>query len=183
MMAVGLDVKIEFQLAVVADAPTIVELKAAVAEDMTRRHGRGLWSSYGTTKGVLFAMRSSRVYLAMRNNDLLGMFRLTTKKPWAIDVSYFTPCERALYLVDMAVLPMVQGRGIGRRCLKEAKRLANAWPADAIRLDAFDHAAGAGGFYASCGYTEVGRATFRQSSLIYYELLLKPKAKRSVPAR
>ena len=32
--------------------------------------------------------------------------------------------------------------------------------------------AGAGGFYARCGYTEVGRAVYRDAPLIYFELLL-----------
>ena len=43
---------------------------------------------------------------------------------------------------------------------------------DAIRLDAFDAKAGAGGFYAKCGYTEVGRTSYRNAPLIYYQLLL-----------
>jgi hypothetical protein len=49
-----------------------------------------------------------------------------------------------------------------------AKKLS----ADAIRLDAYDAKAGAYGFYASCGFTERGRATYRQAALIYYELLI-----------
>ena len=40
------------------------------------------------------------------------------------------------------------------------------------RLDAYDSQAGAGEFYASCGWTEVGRASYRDVPLIYYELLL-----------
>src|ERR1035437_7340522 len=35
----------------------------------------------------------------------------------------------------------------------EVERIAKAWPADAIRLDAYDAEAGAGPFYASCGWT------------------------------
>jgi len=58
-------------------------------------------------------------------------------------------------------------------CLEEAARLARAWPADAIRLDAYDAEAGAGGFYARCGMMEVGRASYRGKPLIYYELLLE----------
>jgi hypothetical protein len=53
-----------------------------------------------------------------------------------------------------------------------AARIARDWPADAIRLDAYDAPAGAGGFYATCGYTEVGRVRYRGTPLIYYELLL-----------
>jgi hypothetical protein len=51
-------------------------------------------------------------------------------------------------------------------------RLHPATPADAIPLGAFDAKAGAGPFYARYGYTEVGRVTYRNAPLIYYELLL-----------
>jgi GNAT superfamily N-acetyltransferase len=72
----------------------------------------------------------------------------------------------------MAVHPSRQGRGVGRLMLQEARRIAAEWPAAAIRLDAYDAVAGAGGFYARCGFREVGRVVYRRSPLIYYELLL-----------
>ncbi len=56
--------------------------------------------------------------------------------------------------------------------MEEVTRIARAWPADAIRLDAYDADAGAGIFYAKCGCTEVGRVSYRGTPLIYYELLL-----------
>ena len=68
----------------------------------------------------------------------------------------------------------MQRKGVGRLLLKKAEELARAWPADAIRLDSFDAAAGAGPFYAKCGYREVGRVTYKQDPLLYFELLLSP---------
>jgi GNAT superfamily N-acetyltransferase len=104
--------------------------------------------------------------------EIVGTLRLATKKPWAIDTGYFTGCRRPLYLLSMAVAPPRQRQGIGRWCLEQAKRVARDWPSAAIRLDAFDADAGAGGFYARCGFTEVGRVTYRKAPPIYYELLL-----------
>ena len=103
---------------------------------------------------------------------LVGTLRLSTKMPWAIDRAYFTAVPRALYLHDMAVSPEVQGRGVGRRLVREAVLAARAWPSNAIRLDAYDAPAGAGPFYASCGFREVGRVTYRKVPLIYFELLV-----------
>jgi len=54
----------------------------------------------------------------------------------------------------------------------KAKQLAKAFPADGIRLDSFDAAAGAGPFYARCGFTERGRITYRDAPLIYFEFVL-----------
>jgi ribosomal protein S18 acetylase RimI-like enzyme len=72
----------------------------------------------------------------------------------------------------MAVHPDWQCQGIGRLCIEEAKRLATQWPGDAIFLDAYDAAAGAGEFYRKCGFREVGRVTYRNAPLIYFEMLL-----------
>jgi predicted N-acetyltransferase YhbS len=42
----------------------------------------------------------------------------------------------------MAVKPTVQRQGVGRRLLLEGIAAARKWPADAIRLDAYDADAG-----------------------------------------
>jgi GNAT superfamily N-acetyltransferase len=97
---------------------------------------------------------------------------LATNKPWAIDLGYFTTVPRAVYLHQMAVAPDLQRQGIGRALVREAITAAREWPSWAIRLDAYDGPAGAGGFYAKCGFREVGRVTYRKVPLIYFELLL-----------
>jgi GNAT superfamily N-acetyltransferase len=154
------------------DAQALAALHTAVAQHLTGLHGRGPWSTKTSENGVLYAMRQSRVYVARQGAEIVGTLRLATKKPWAIDTSYFSKCDRPLYLLAMAVLPEKQRQGLGRRCLEEVKRIARAWPADGIRLDAYDGDAGAGRFYARCGHTEVGRTSYRSTPLIYYELLL-----------
>src|SRR4249919_2463081 len=137
-----------FQLGTVDDAANLAALHTAVAEHLTRLHGRGPWSVKTSEKGVLYAMRTSRVFVARQGTEIVGTLRLATKKPWAIDTNYFTKCRMPLYLLSMAVSPAKQRQGFGRRCLEEAKRIARAWPADAIRLDAYDADGGAGRFYA-----------------------------------
>jgi GNAT superfamily N-acetyltransferase len=164
--------KLSFSIAAEAAAPELAALHTAVAADLSLRYGHGFWASAATEKGVLFSMRHSRVLVAKKGPKIVGTLRLATKKPWAIDVSYFTPVKKALYLTSMAVTPKMQRHGIGRVLLDEGVRQARAWPADAIRLDAFDANAGAGEFYAKCGFREVGRVIYRKNPLIYYELIL-----------
>jgi len=55
---------------------------------------------------------------------------------------------------------------------KAAVEACRNWPADALCLDAYDTDAGAGEFYRKCGFTEVGRAVYRNTPLIYFERLL-----------
>jgi GNAT superfamily N-acetyltransferase len=168
----GAFLQVRLQPAVARDAPKLAALHTAVAEHLTSEHGQGPWSSKTTEVGVLHALRTKRVFVAREGAEIVGTLGLTTKMPWAIDTSCFTSCRRPVYLLAMAVAPAQQRQGIGRRCLEEAAQIARAWPADAIRLDAFDAEAGAGRFYASCGWTEVGRAVYRGTPLIYYEFLL-----------
>lgn len=160
-------------LATTDDAVEILSLRAAVAADLTARFGTGHWSSTGTERGVLHDLKTSRVYISRDAGRVIATLQLATKKPWAIDVTYFTPCKKALYLTSMAVDPHMQGKGFGRRCLNEAAAIAREWPADAIRLDAYDAVAGAGEFYRKSGYRERGRVVYRNTPLVYYELILE----------
>lgn len=155
-----------------SDANGISALRTAAAEDLTQRYGRGHWSSETTESGVLRALKESRILVALLSNTVVGSFRLATKKPWAIDREMLTPVKRPLYLLDMAVAPAHQRHGIGRILLDEATRIGRDWPANSICLDAYDAPAGAGGFYAKCGYREIGRKTYHGAPLVYYELLL-----------
>ncbi len=164
--------KLFITLATAADAPELAALHTAAAAGLTERYGPGFWSHPPTERGVLAGMRYARVIVARRGKTIVGTLRLANKKPRAIDVSYFTPVKKAIYLTGMAVPPKLQRQGVGRRLLEEATTQARAWPANAIRLDAFDAAAGAGGFYARCGYSEVAHVVYKKDPLIYFELLL-----------
>jgi len=155
-----------FTLADQADTPTLAALRNATAEALTERFGLGPW-----TQAPPFDLRNGRVFVARNDGLIVGHIRLQTKKPWAIDVSYFTPVSRALYITGLAVDPSVQRQGIGRMLILEAVRQMRAFPAQALRLDAWDHAAGAGPFYIKCGFTDRGRVTYRKAPLIYFELI------------
>ncbi len=159
-----------------SDVLALLGIQLQVAQDLTARYGRGHWSSCPSEAGVLRRIRNSHVVVGSLGTEIVATLTLATKKPWAIDASYFTPVPRALYLLDMAVQPGRQRQGLGRELLREADRLAESWPAEAIRLDAYDAQAGAGTFYARCGYQERGRVVYRGTPLIYYEHLLGPCA-------
>ena len=54
----------KFEAAIADDARELAALHTAVAKHLTSRHGRGPWSSKASEKGVLYAMRQSRVFVA-----------------------------------------------------------------------------------------------------------------------
>jgi len=156
------------------DAAVIAALQNAAAGALTARFGEGHWSSFVTERGATLAQRHARIRVGRSGRRLLTVLRLATKKPWAIDVSYFTPVKRPLYLTGMAVSVAHQGQGLGRLAVADARVVSQAWPADAIRLDAYDAAAGGGGFYTKCGFQERGHVIYKGTPLVYYELLLPP---------
>lgn len=165
-------IRLSFRDATEKDVPAIAALQNAAAGALTARYGEGHWSTLGSERGAELSLRHARVRVGRHGTRILTVLRLATKKPWAIDVSYFTPVTKALYLTGMAVSVAHQGHGLGRLALEDARKVARDWPADAIRLDAYDADAGAGGFYASCGYQERGRVSYKGNPLVYYELLL-----------
>ena len=164
-----------FRDALPADAPIIAALQNAAAGALTARYGEGHWSSLVTERGTILSQRHARVRVGRAGKRILTVLRLATKKPWAIDVSYFTPVKRPLYLTGMTVSVAHQGQGLGRLALEDACIVAQEWPADAIRLDAYDGEAGAGPFYAACGFRKRGHVTYKSNALVYYELLLAEK--------
>ncbi len=163
--------RLTFLRATPDDIPALIALKEEIARALTARFGDGHWSAVGTEKATLSQLMTSSVFVAKHGRAIIATFRLSARKPRAVDKSYFSAALTPLYLTDMAVRVESQGTGIGRRCVEEMAAIAAAWPAGAIRLDAYDAPAGAGPFYAKCGFRHVGDAKSRSVPLSYYEML------------
>jgi ribosomal protein S18 acetylase RimI-like enzyme len=131
-------VPLTFRDATLDDVAAIAGLQNAAAGALTTRFGPGPWSSLVDERGAALAQRHARVRIGRDGKRILTVLRLATKKPWAIDVSHFTPVKRPLYLTGIAVSVAHQGQGRGTMALEDACAVADEWPADAIRLDAYD---------------------------------------------
>jgi len=113
----------------------------------------------------------SKLLVAKQDDQIVGTLCLTTKKPWAIDINYFSKVLQPLYLVGIDVHPGWQRKGIGLYMMETVKSFVIEWPAQAIRLDAYDSPAGAGEFYRKCGYKDRGRVFYKNNALLYFEWL------------
>jgi GNAT superfamily N-acetyltransferase len=163
---------VKFRDTSLEDVPAIAGLQNAASGALTARFGVGHWSSLTTERRTAANLRQSRVRVGRIGTRIVTVLGLATKKPWAIDVSYFTPVKRPLYLTGMAVSVAHQKQGLGTLAIADALAIARTWPADALRLDAYDAPAGGGGFYVRCGFQERGHVVYKNDPLIYYELLL-----------
>jgi GNAT superfamily N-acetyltransferase len=159
-----------FATATMDDAEELAALRNSVRDDFAQRFGIG--GPNTTARGPLSDMRHGQILIARFKRAIVGSVVLVRKKPWAIDVSYFTPAARPVYVISMNTLPAMQHKGIGSRLMKHAIVTAKAEGHDTVRLDAFDAAHGAGAFYLKCGFAPRGRATYRDSPLFYFEWLL-----------
>jgi GNAT superfamily N-acetyltransferase len=163
--------KLNIEFATPDDAAAIVRVRNEAAKVLTKNFGPGFWSHEVTESSVIHGFKSAKILVVRTRSRVIASLRLATKKPWAIDPAHFTPVSRPIYLVDMAVIPAEQRQGVGRALLGEAVKVAWDWPGDSVRLDAFDSPAGAGEFYAKCGFEHRGRAIYRGNPLVYFELL------------
>jgi GNAT superfamily N-acetyltransferase len=161
--------------ATVADVGSLVALRTSVAQRMTERYGEGDWSALPSEAVVLRQLRASRILVARRDSQIVGTVRLATAIQALFDSSAFTPVAHAVYVLGLAVAPEVQGQGIGRALMEAAKDVAVDSTADALWLDAFDHAAGAGKFYEMCGFRRVGGASRGAMRLGFYEWLCRSR--------
>lgn len=154
----------------VADAAAIAALRLAASRDLTARFGRGTWSYAAESEGgVRVDLLTSKVLVAHLGGTAVATLRLSTRSPWMRPMDFFTPAHRPVYLTSMAVAPKLQRHGLGRACLEQALDAAREMNADVIRLDAYDAPAGAGDFYAKAGFTDVRRADYNGTPLIFFE--------------
>lgn len=165
--------RVRIDIATAADVEGIVAVRVKAAEELTDRFGAGHWSGLASERAVAWEIRQGgKTLVARRGKSIVATLKIATRKPWSIDISYFTPVKRPWYLTNMAVDPTHQGQGIGTRCVLEAVKLVRDAGGEAVRLDAYDAVAGAGPFYEKCGFTERGRVTYRITPLIYFERLI-----------
>ena len=155
-----------------ADASAIAALRNSVADDMTIRFGAGPWSVHTSQALVLKQMRASQMLVAREDGAIIGAVRLVTPHLHAFDASAFTPAESALYVLGLAVSPERRKRGVGRMLMEATERAAHERGAQALWLDAYEHAAGAGPFYERCGFRKVGPAPGADIPLVFFEKAL-----------
>ena len=127
---------LSFGLATETDVPSLLALQLAVDADQARRFGSERWAMTINAKSVARGLLTSRVLVARQRGRIVGALRMETKKPWAIDLRYFTPVATAVYLHDVNVAPQLQRSGIGRRMIEWAKTMARDWPVEAISREA-----------------------------------------------
>ena len=156
-----------FDAATPGDAREIAALHEVVAQHLQRAiPGARRWK-VPPEKQLASSMKTTETVVAREGELLVATFRLDPARGFC-GVARFTEVDGFVYLLEMAVRPSHQRRGVGRLCLEEAERRARARGSKAIRLDTNDDPVRAAAFYTACGYREV----LHHAQTIYFERLL-----------
>jgi GNAT superfamily N-acetyltransferase len=159
------------------DLATIDALHAILAvcgRELHLRFGLAHWDPPYPLEQLREEAGTRALYAVRDENDLpVATFTLGPTPIPAYPASLWTPgSEPALYLNRLAVLPSLQGRGLGRLCMQEIESLARAGGYRALRFDAlFEHPT-LGAFYRSLGYAERGPFQIGPWPVVCFERVL-----------
>ena len=157
-----------------SDVKAVRAVLTAAANDLTARFGEGHWSGVSSVEALRKYLDEGALYVVEAEARMLGTLRLSERKIGFYHNDWFAdPSAAAGYLLDMAIDPAHQRRGIGQQAMRLAEELARARGLAAIRLDAYGGPAGAGRFYEKCGFRQVHAGEFKGVALEYFEKLIE----------
>lgn len=153
--------------------------------DMQERLGLSHWVPPYPLERLRQDAELRQVYAVLHANQVIATFTLGTVLPAtyrqipAVLPLWDTPLPRALYLNHLALLPAVQGHGLGRQCMRTIESMAADQGCMVVRLDAYSRHAGLQIFYSKLGYRNVGQFLFwsqrrGEAETTCYEKLLAP---------
>lgn len=141
--------------------------KVEVVHDILRQCGEDMKERFGLMHWIppypLHLLRQSaqekRVYAVYDTEQAIATFTLGDQAPSyyaQLDNIWESEQARALYLNRLAVLPRVQGQGIGSWCLEHIEQLASEEQYEAIRFDACARHVKLLEFYQKASYHQKG---------------------------
>jgi ribosomal protein S18 acetylase RimI-like enzyme len=160
-----------------SDLDTLYALTCKCGAHM-REQGIFQWDSNYPSRTVLKNDIDSGELWILRGQEIIkGMIVLTEAMDEEYrEVQWLTPNEDNLYVHRLAVLPELQGKGIGRSLMDFAERRAITLNYSSIRLDTFSKNPRNQRFYEQRDYTRLGKVYFKNQSqdpFYAYERVLK----------
>lgn len=138
------------------EAGQVGGLLQACGRDLQERLGLLNWSVPYPLALIEQQARAGEVWVLEENGEFIGTLTLDFALPGEYQAGWFSdPHASAAYLHRLAVSPVMQGRGLGQHCLKEAERLTREAGAQWLRFDAYSRNPGIQAFYQGRGFTRL----------------------------
>ena len=137
-------------------------------EDL-KRQGLDHWDPPYPLESLRKDAEERRVYRIRLDRMLAGTFTIGTEALEYYDADIWSsPEAKAIYASHLAILPELQGQGIGTWCMGEIERIA-AEDGLAVRLDGYEKHEHLLRFYDSLGYVRRGVVEHRGRPLVCFE--------------
>ena len=160
------------------------EILRKCGEDLKVRFGLGHWDPPYPLRLLRRDAEERSVYAVLDGHQTVATFTIGTEAYPYYDVTVWTaPTAKATYVGHLAVLPALQRKGIGTRCMRTIEGLAIDEGSEAIRLDAYRAHVKLLEFYARLGYSPRGVVEFRDTELICLEKILRKQRMQSKQTR
>jgi GNAT superfamily N-acetyltransferase len=161
--------KCSLTLATAEDAEAIASLRNAIADMLTFAHGKGPWTTHHTTAGALADLRTAKLYVVIKRDEVIASLKLSPKPPWSGAPVKIAAGSRPYFLSALLVAPEFHRRGYGRACVDEAAKLARRAKADTLITAIYDHAAlEAHAFLTRTNFREIAHSESRGTGLRGY---------------
>lgn len=153
------------------DLSSMHAILSICGEHMFRTQNMSHWYPFRDFEKYQAETTSADVYAIYDDAMLVGTFYVTPKmRPWYADVNWQNSEHKALYFGGFGVLPLAQGRGIGKWTMKQADTLAKISGYEVLRFDGVASNPALLKFYDNLGYQRCGLlATPRGSEVMTYE--------------
>jgi GNAT superfamily N-acetyltransferase len=144
-----------------SDLPSVMALVEACVADMGRR-GIDQWDEhYPTLDRFESDLSTGSLHVATAGDGVVGVFTVDGNQDIEYEAVTWTILDGPIAVVHrLMVHPAYQGRGIARRFMVFAERLASELGFVVMRLDAFSANPQALQLYRGLGYDEVGDVAF-----------------------
>jgi GNAT superfamily N-acetyltransferase len=149
------------------EVEALYEILNKCGQDMKVRLGLSHWDPPYPLELMRKSAEERRVYAVYNDALLVATFTVGTQPPVyyrtipGVWESWDSAGVPALYANRLAVLPELQGQGIGTWCMQEYERIAFVEEYNAIRLDTDDKHLNLLTWYEKLGYLWRGNFTFR----------------------
>lgn len=158
----------EFQLKKINEKAFIIPLHAlltACGKKMHETFGLMHWHPFMDLKKFETLMRSKDLYGVYQNKSAIATFNLSSNpRDYYFDKLWSNPGEKAFYLGQLGIQPLLQGQGIGKWCMHQIERLAYEAGCKVIRFDGLSQHPWLKEFYEKFGYRICGKLSQHNGS-------------------
>lgn len=155
----------KIELAVISNLDKVKEIAECCATDMINRNIFQWNEKYPSKKIFKEDIESNSLYLAKINQEIVGCIMLTKNKDDVYkDIKWLSEDNINLYIHRLAVHPLFQKKGIGRKMMDFAEDYAKSNNYESVRLDTFSKNKRNNIFYENRGYIRLGNVYFPEQS-------------------